>query len=164
MDELVHTLNTMIPDVGIGMDVMVGFPTEDEKQFDETYEFLKDANIYYLHVFPFSARKGTKASLFGDTVDDTVKKERVAALRRLDGLKRRKFYERFLEKQATILVEGKVYRNHYMRGYTDNYIPVYIPHENNLENNLVNVTIKEIQDNLVIGELTVQSHDHCLSG
>ena len=62
-----------------------------------------------------------------------------------------------------ILPEGKIYRNNYMRGYTENYIPVYIPYEKSLENNLVNVTIKEIRDNIVIGELVVQSYDHYLS-
>jgi hypothetical protein len=50
-----------------------------------------------------------------------------------------------------------------MRGYTENYIPVYIPYEKSLENNLVNVTIKEIRDSIVIGELVVQSYDHYLS-
>jgi threonylcarbamoyladenosine tRNA methylthiotransferase MtaB len=155
MGDLIRRLNAMIPDVGIGMDVMVGFPTEDEKQFEETYKFLEDANIYYLHVFPFSARKGTKAVTMGGTVKDVMKKERVSALRKLDSLKRRQFYARFLGKEASILVEGKTYRNNFMRGYTDNYIPVYIPHEKNLENNLVNVTIKEIMDNMVIGEQAV---------
>jgi threonylcarbamoyladenosine tRNA methylthiotransferase MtaB len=152
MGDLVRKLSNMIHDVGIGMDVMVGFPTEDESYFTETYRFLEDLDIYYLHVFPFSARQGTKAAAMGDNVKDAVKKERVGVLRRLDGVKRRRFHERFLGKTACVLVEGKVYRNQYMRGYTDNYIPVYIPHEKSLENNLVNVTIKEIRDNLVIGE------------
>lgn len=152
MGNLVNRLHGMIKNVGIGMDVIAGFPTEDEKQSKETYRFLEDIDIYYLHVFPFSPRKGTKAAAMGDTVADRVKKERVSALRKLDVLKRGRFHEKFVGKKATILVEGKIYRNGYLRGYTDNYIPVYIPSEKNLENNLVNVTIKEIRDNLVIGE------------
>ena len=163
MGDLVRRLNNMIRDVGIGMDVMVGFPTEGENQFMETYRFLEDLDIYYLHVFPFSARTGTKAATMGGNVKDSVKKERVGVLRRLDNEKRRRFHERFMGKNASILAEGKIYRNNYMRGYTDNYIPVYIPHEKKLENNLVNVTIKKVQDNLVIGELVAQSYDHYLS-
>lgn len=155
ISNLVERLNVMIQDVGIGMDVIAGFPTEGEKQFEETYRFLNDLNIYYLHVFPFSARKGTKAATLGNAVADTVKKERVSALRKLDSMKRRTFHEKFVGKEACVLVEGKVYRNAYLRGYTDNYIPVYIPNEKNLENNLVNVTIKEIRDNLVMGEPNV---------
>ncbi len=85
-------------------------------------------------------------------VGDKAKKERVFLLRKLDGVKRRRFHERFLGQTACILAEGKMHRNFYMRGYTENYIPVCIPYEKNLENNLVNVTIREVQDNLVIGE------------
>lgn len=158
--DLVKKLHTMIRDVGIGMDVMVGFPTEDESNFMETYRFLEDLDIYYLHVFPFSARKGTRAATMGDNMKDAVKQERVSGLRRLDNGKRRSFYERFLGKKVCILTEGKIYRNIYMRGYTDNYIPVYIPYEKSLENNLVNVTITEIQDNLAIGEPLMDSGDH----
>jgi threonylcarbamoyladenosine tRNA methylthiotransferase MtaB len=152
MGDLVNKLNTMIRDVGIGMDVMVGFPAEDESRFLETYQFLEDLDIYYLHVFPFSARKGTKAAMMEDNVKDEAKKHRVSTLRRLDSMKRTKFYERFMGQEASILVEGKIYRNHYMRGYTDNYVPVYINSKKSLENNFVNVTMKEIRDNLLIGE------------
>jgi len=150
--DLVKKLNTMIHGVGIGMDVMVGFPTEDEDHFSATWHFLNNLDIYYLHVFPFSARKGTRAATMENTVSDTVKKERVGLLRKLDSMKRRSFHERFMGQTAHILAEGKIYRNLYMRGYTENYIPVCIPYEKNLENNIVNVRIKEIRDNMVIGE------------
>jgi threonylcarbamoyladenosine tRNA methylthiotransferase MtaB len=152
ISDLVRKLNNTIQGVGIGMDVMVGFPTEDESHFEETYRFLDDLDIYYLHVFPFSARKGTKAARMGDDVRVSVKKERAGLLRRLDAMKRKGFCERFTGKELCILAEGKIYRNNYMRGYTDNYIPVHIPYEKSLENNLVNVTIGEIRNNLVIGE------------
>lgn len=150
--DLVRKLNTLIHGIGIGMDVIVGFPDEDETNFLETSRFLADLDIYYLHVFPFSARKGTKAATMAGAVGDKAKKERVFLLRKLDGVKRRRFHERFLGQTACILAEGKMHRNFYMRGYTENYIPVCIPYEKNLENNLVNVTIREVQDNLVIGE------------
>ena len=150
--DLVRKLNIMIHGVGIGMDIMVGFPTEDESHFSETWHFLNNLDIYYLHVFPFSARKGTKAAAMENTVSDTVKKERVSLLRKLDSVKRRSFHESFMGQKACILAEGKMYRNLYMRGYTENYIPVCIPYEKNLENNIVNVRIKEILDNFVIGE------------
>jgi threonylcarbamoyladenosine tRNA methylthiotransferase MtaB len=87
-----------------------------------------------------------------NTVSDMAKKERVGLLRKLDNVKRRRFHESFMGQKSCILAEGKIYRNLYMRGYTENYIPVCIPYEKNLENNIVNVRIKEIRDNLVIGE------------
>jgi threonylcarbamoyladenosine tRNA methylthiotransferase MtaB len=163
IDDLVKKLHNMIHDVGIGVDVMVGFPTEDESNFRETYRFLDELDIYYLHVFPFSPRQGTRAATMEDDVRDSVKKERVGLLRGLDAMKRKGFYERFTGKELCILAEGKIYHNNYMRGYTDNYIPVHIPYEKNLENNLVNVTIKEIRDSIVIGEPVKSCDEHFLS-
>jgi len=151
--DLVKKLNIMIHGVGIGLDVMVGFPTEDEDHFLETWHFLNNLDIYYLHVFPFSARKGTRAATMENTVSDAVKKQRVGLLHKLDSVKRQSFHERFMGQIAPILGEGKIYGNLYMRGYTENYIPVCIPYEKNLENNIVNVRIKEIRDNLLLGEL-----------
>jgi len=150
--DLIKRLNTMIHGIGIGMDVIVGFPGEDEDHFLKTVRFLESLDIYYLHVFPFSARRGTKAATMVNTVSDAEKEERVSILRMLDSVKRRKFAERFIGQKACILVEGKKHRNFYMRGYTENYIPVYVPYEKKLENRLVNVTITELRDNRVMGE------------
>ena len=150
--DLVRKLHTEIDGIGIGMDVIVGFPTEEESHFLETLHFLSDIDIYYLHVFPFSARKGTKAATIENKVGDGAKRERVSLLRKLDSVKRQGFHEKAIGQMACILPEGKMYRNHYMKGYTENYIPVCIPYEKNLENNLVNVTIKEVRDNLVFGK------------
>lgn len=152
---LVRKLNTMIHGVGIGMDVIAGFPTEEESHFLETSHFLSKLDIYYLHVFPFSPRKGTKAATMENAVNGTVKKRRVSLLRKLDSEMRIKFYKRFVGQKAWILAEGKMHQNLYMRGYTENYIPVCIPYEKKLENNIVNVTIKGVQDRLVIGEPNV---------
>jgi len=157
---LVAKLHTMMHDIGIGMDVIVGFPTEDENRFTETCRFLEGLDIYYLHVFPFSPRKGTRAASLKDGVTDQRKKERVRLLRTLDGAKRKRFYERFIGKTQSIVAEGKLYRNAYMRGYTGNYIPVCVPYDKSLENNLVNVTIKEVRDDLVIGEPVPRSGSH----
>lgn len=150
--ELLRKAQAGIETVGIGLDVIVGFPGETDDLFEETYRFIEGSDIYYLHVFPFSARKGTRAASWKDDVSETTKKERVRALRNLDATKRRKFYGRFLGTTGLIIPEGKTYRGSYMRGYTDNYLPVYIPFKKALENNLVKVRIKEIRDNLLVGE------------
>jgi len=140
-----------IPDAGIGMDVITGFPGEDEDRFLETTAFLDSCGAYYLHVFPFSARPGTKAALMGGKVPEGVKKERVRALKRLDAKMRETFHRRFTGSQAHIIPEGKRYPGHYMRGYTDNYIPVYVPYDKKLENRIVEITIDRLEGARVMG-------------
>ena len=148
----VERLAKAVQGVGIGMDVIVGFPTESEEEFMDTYRFIDSLDVYYLHVFPFSARPGTRASAMEGKVQAEVKKRRVAALKKLDSEKRRKFYGRFVGSEAWIVPEGKIYKENFMRGYTGNYIPVYLPWKKNIANNLTKVKIKEIQGDMVIGE------------
>jgi threonylcarbamoyladenosine tRNA methylthiotransferase MtaB len=152
MRDLIKRLTTRIPHIGIGLDVIVGFPGEDEGRFRETMRFLESANIYYLHVFPFSARIGTKAAEMAGKVPEMEKKERVRLLRNLDVVKRQAFYHRFIGKKMRIIPEGKVYKGKYMRGYTDNYLPLYLPYEKKLENCLLEVTIEAIEDGLLVGK------------
>lgn len=153
MGDLLEMIRRRIDSVGIGMDVMVGFPSEDEGRFMETYRFLETAGVSYLHVFPYSARQGTRAALWKEDVPDTVKRQRVRMLKGLDGILRRRFAERFVGTEAVIIVEGKIYRDSFLRGYTDNYIPVYVPYRKGLANDCVKVTIREIRDNLLLGEV-----------
>jgi threonylcarbamoyladenosine tRNA methylthiotransferase MtaB len=138
--------------VGIGLDVIAGFPTEDDRLFAETLRFIENLDIYYLHVFPYSVRPGTRAALMKDDVPERTKRERVRSLRRLDTLRRTAFYERHRGKEAWIVPEGKLYRGLYMRGYSDNYIPVYVPYKKSFENSFVKVTMTVLKDGFVMGE------------
>ncbi len=142
-----------IETIGIGIDVLVGFPGESDEAFLETYRFIEKLDVYYLHVFPYSEREGTKACGFDGKVPEGVRKERVRKLKVLDAKKREAFLRGHIGRTATIIPEGKVYGGNYMRGYADNYVPVYIPYEKRLENNLVNVTIKDMQGTRLIGGL-----------
>jgi threonylcarbamoyladenosine tRNA methylthiotransferase MtaB len=148
---IVSTLQQRVRDIGIGMDVMVGFPGEDDDAFLETYRFLESLPIFYLHVFPYSDRVGTRAALMDDKVAETSKKERVHVLKKLDTAKREAFYRRFLGERVSIIPEGKLYRGRFMRGYSEQYLPVYIPFQKNLENSLITVTIEKMERNLLIG-------------
>ncbi len=140
-----------IETIGIGMDVLVGFPGESDAAFLETYRFIEELDVYYLHVFPYSEREGTRACSFDGKVPEDVKKARVRKLKLLDAKKREAFLRRHIGRPAVIIPEGKVYGGQYMRGYADNYVPVYIPYEKRLENNLVHVTIKDMQGSRLIG-------------
>jgi threonylcarbamoyladenosine tRNA methylthiotransferase MtaB len=154
MRNLIESLTTKIPPIGIGLDVIVGFPGEDQDRFRETVEFLETAGMYYLHIFPFSARIGTKAIGMDGKVSETEKKERVRLLRDVDIAKREAFYHRFVGSKARIIPEGKIYKGKYMRGYTDNYLPLYLTYEKKLENCLLEVTIEGIEDGLLKGSIT----------
>jgi threonylcarbamoyladenosine tRNA methylthiotransferase MtaB len=154
MRDLIEKLTARVPQIGIGLDVIVGFPGEDQDRFMETVKFLESTDIYYLHVFPFSARIGTKAAETDGKVPETEKKERARLLRDLDFIKRQAFYRRFIGNKMRIIPEGKVYKGKYMRGYTDNYLPLHLPYEKKLENCLLEVTIEGIEDGLLRGSVT----------
>lgn len=150
--EVVERLKARIPTVGIGMDVMVGFPGETEEDFNETYRFVESLDIYYLHIFPYSDRQGTKASTIEPKVPESIKKERVNRMKRLDAAKRIEFYRRFVGRRLSVIPEGKQCRDGMMKGYSENYIPIYLPYQKTLENNIIEVTIRELKDNLPFGE------------
>jgi len=141
-----------IDGIGIGLDIISGFPSEDEDAFLETFNTIASLDIYYLHVFSFSPRQKTEAAFMSNQVPAVLKKERVNKLRMLDRRKRIDFYERLTGKKVIIIPEGKIYRGNFIKGFTDNYVPVFIPHKKSFENNLIEVKIKGIKDGFLIGE------------
>jgi threonylcarbamoyladenosine tRNA methylthiotransferase MtaB len=147
----VAKLNERVKDIAIGMDIIAGFPGEDGGAFEETLRFIEDIPVSYLHVFPFSARKGTAASSMDGSVPQQEKKKRVTRLKEVDALKRMAYYSRFLGRTMWVLPEGKVYGGAYLRGYTPNYIPVYVMRAKGLENTLSQVTIQEIREGRPVG-------------
>ncbi|MHB8110584.1 MAG: tRNA (N(6)-L-threonylcarbamoyladenosine(37)-C(2))-methylthiotransferase MtaB [Syntrophorhabdaceae bacterium] len=153
IEKMLDRLKQAVPDAGIGMDVIVGFPGENEGFFAQTRSFLESVGIYYLHVFPFSPRPGTKAMDMTGKIPETIKKQRVRELKALDSQFREDFYRRFVGSRAKVIPESKQYSGGYMRGYTDNYIPVYIPFDKTLVNTLLTVTIGRIENGNVFGEI-----------
>ncbi len=151
--DLVKKLKNRIPAIGIGMDIMAGFPGEDEAAFNETCAFIEALDVSYLHVFPYSERPGTRASAFDGKVAESVKRRRVKRLKEIDAAKREAFSRRHLGERVCIIPEAKMYAGRFMRGFSDNYLPVYIPYEKTLENILVDVTITDMQNSRLIGGL-----------
>lgn len=100
----------------IGTDVIVGFPTEREEDFEETYEFLKNLPIAYMHIFPYSDRPFTKASKLKPKVAERIKKERVKILKELDEVKRKAFYEKNRGKvlRAIVVEEDRLLTENYL--------------------------------------------------
>ncbi len=145
----VTKIKKVMPDACIGVDVIVGFPGETEERFLETYHFLNELDISYLHVFTYSERDNTGAAHMSGVVPKNVRAKRSKMLRGLSAKKRRAFYESQLGTERTILFEGEN-KAGYIQGFTENYVKVKAPWNPELVNTIHQVTLTEIdEDGLV---------------
>lgn len=126
--ERVEKIMQVMPDACIGVDVIVGFPGETEERFLETYHFLNELNISYLHVFTYSERPNTEAINLGGKVQSGIKTERSKMLHILSEKKRRAFYESQLGKLSEVLFEAAD-TDGMMEGFTRNYVKVAMPYD-----------------------------------
>ncbi|MDQ3140834.1 MAG: tRNA (N(6)-L-threonylcarbamoyladenosine(37)-C(2))-methylthiotransferase MtaB [Bacteroidota bacterium] len=138
--ERVNQIKNKISNACIGVDVITGFPGETDEQFLDTYEFLRDLDISYLHVFTYSERPNTPAAEMSDKVGVSIRNERTAMLRILSEKKRRAFYESQIGKKRSVLVEKETNQDSLV-GFTDNYIKVQLDYKPELINNIVNVQL-----------------------
>ena len=148
VDRVEH-IKRVLPDACIGVDVIVGFPGETDEIFLETYNFLNELDISYLHVFSYSERPNTHAATLPNEVSKYVRSKRSKMLRGLSVKKRRAFYESQINTQHTVLFEGEN-KDGYIHGFTENYVKVKSPWDPSLVNSLHNVDLTEIDsDGLV---------------
>ncbi len=143
--ERVQQIKERMPHACIGVDVIVGFPGETEEDFLETYQFLNDLEISYLHVFTYSERDNTLAAEMKDPVDARIRQKRSRMLRALSVKKRRAFYESQLGTRRTVLFEGEN-KEGYIHGFTENYVKVRSPWDPALVNTLHVVDLSEIDE------------------
>jgi len=133
----------------IGVDVIVGFPGETDEIFLETYNFLNELDISYLHVFTYSERPNTEADLMEDVVPQKVRQKRSKMLRGLSVKKRRAFYESQLGNELSVLFEGEN-KDGFMYGFTQNYVKVKTIWNPDLVNTIHSIKLIEIdKDGLV---------------
>ena len=145
----VAKIKEVMPNACIGVDVIVGFPGETDELFLETYNYLSELDISYLHVFTYSERPNTEAILMDGVVSKNVRAKRSKMLRGLSVKKRRAFYESQLGNTLTVLFEGEN-KEGYIHGFTENYVKVKTPWNPELVNTLHKVTLTEIdEDGLV---------------
>jgi threonylcarbamoyladenosine tRNA methylthiotransferase MtaB len=145
----VDRIKQMMPNACIGVDVIVGFPGETDELFLETYNYLNELDISYLHVFTYSERPNTEAVGFDGVVPKKVRAKRSKMLRGLSVKKRRAFYESQLGNTLTVLFENEN-KEGYINGFTENYIKVKAPWNPSLVNTLHTITLKKIdEDGLV---------------
>ncbi len=145
----VSKIKNKMPHACIGVDVIVGFPGESDAHFMETYHFLNELDISYLHVFTYSERNNTPAASMNDVVPQNVRNKRSKMLRGLSVKKRRGFYESQLGSTRMVLFEGEN-KNGYIHGFTENYVKIKHPWNPELVNTLHRVILTEIDvDGLV---------------
>lgn len=142
-----------VPGMAIGVDVLVGFPGEDEQAFNNTFKLLAGLPVAYLHVFPFSRRPGTAAAAMSEQVPEKIKEERVALLRELDNKKRIDFYKMHIGRTVRVLSEGGASRQRLHRGFSDNYIPVSFAAASELSNQLLDIRVERLAEKGVFGRI-----------
>lgn len=145
--DIVNKIRSIRPDINLTTDLIVGFPTETDEDFEETYSNLKNIKFSKIHTFPYSMRSGTPASLMKQ-VSEKIKKERVHKILELSEALENEYYNKFINKELDVLIEEK--HDNKSIGHTDNYIRVII--NEILDNNkFVNIKINSIVKNEVKG-------------
>ena len=142
--DLVGRIETLFPHVFIGLDLMLGFPGEDEESYQRTKSFLQSIFWSKAHVFPYSVRKGTSAASFKDQIPSHIKKKRVREMIALSDERLKAFYSRNLNLVLPTLIETS--HNGIARGLTSNYIPVSLRHSETSKNDLIPVKLLNISE------------------
>ena len=141
----VSKIKEVMPHACIGVDVIVGFPGETDDHFLETYSFLNELDISYLHVFTFSERDNTEAAIMSGVIPKNIRAKRSKMLRGLSVKKRRAFYESQIGSIRTVLFENEN-KGGYILGFTENYVKVKTPWNPELVNTLHKVELTKIDD------------------
>lgn len=141
----VNKIREVMPHACIGVDVIVGFPGETDEHFLETYHFLNEMDISYLHVFTYSERDNTEAAQMEGVVPMNVRNKRSKMLRGLSVKKRRAFYESQIGNKRTVLFESEN-KEGYIHGFTENYVKVKTPWNPELVNTVHDVTLTKIDE------------------
>jgi len=149
-------LHRKLPQAAVGVDIIAGFPGETDGAFQNTFRLIEELPVSYLHVFPFSPRKGTPAAGFPDQIDFRVAKERAQALRKLGQKKKEDFYRSCLGETYPVLTEGWASEEKKLvRGWSDNYLPVVFYAEEPSKNELLSVKAEKLEGRNVRGRVRV---------
>ncbi|MDI6688363.1 MAG: tRNA (N(6)-L-threonylcarbamoyladenosine(37)-C(2))-methylthiotransferase MtaB [Desulfobacterales bacterium] len=152
--DLVIKIHEMLPDAAIGVDVLIGFPGETNQAFENTYSLIEKLPVTYLHVFPFSGRKGTPANSYPDKVPAQVIKDRCLKMRELGNNKKTAFYKKLIGEKVEILTEGARSKSTgRLKGITSNYVPVFVNGKDDLKNCIVQARIDELCGSSAVGTI-----------
>ncbi len=151
--DLVFKIKDKIPNCGIGVDVIVGFPGESDIHFDETYRLLELVPISYMHVFTYSERDNTPAVNYPDPVPVNLRKRRTNNLRDLSDLKKKSFYNSQVGKILTVIPESFNKENNTWKSWSENYVRVQFNESEELTKTFINVKIIDSEDDLTFAKI-----------
>ncbi len=146
--EIVNRLRNYKQDVILTTDIIVGFPGEMQKEFEETYQFLQKIKFYKMHVFKYSPRKGTKAEQMAGQVDGNIKEQRSQKLIKLSNQYQKEHQKKYIGKEIEVLFEEE--KNGYYQGHTSNYILAVGKSKENLENKIVKTQCIGIENDHIL--------------
>lgn len=135
----INKIKQIMPDACIAIDVIAGFPTESDEDFEDTFNFIDNLPISYMHVFTYSKRPDTPAAMMKQ-VEESVKKERTSRLLVLSAEKKEKFYNQCIGQKRPVLFESD-HNEEFIYGFTDNYIKIKYPFHPSLVNEILSVKI-----------------------
>ena len=147
---LIGKIQNKFPDICIGVDLIVGFPGETESDFLSTYNFIKNLNISYLHVFSYSKRENTEANKYKNHLSSETIKHRRVQMQKLSNMKFNEFINQNVGSIRNVLFEN--HENGLLTGLTDNYLKVYVPGKQKYVNSIHKVKILAY-DEIILGEL-----------
>ena len=150
-EDIIHKIHKKIPGAGIGVDTLIGFPGESDQQFQNTYNLIAKLPVSYLHVFPFSARKGTPAFNYDNKVDPEIIKQRCAKMRELGKRKKMAFVKANIDKKLEGLVLNQTDRTTGMlKAITSNYLTVFLKNQPDLKGNILDFKYDKCDDKIII--------------
>ena len=141
----INMIKEIVPDACIGADVIVGFPNEQDEDFNMTHQFIENLEINYLHVFSYSNRNDTIASTMNNQIPQSIKISRSRILQKLSNSMRINFYKRNINSIKRVLFESK-FGDDYVVGFTDNYIRVFVKGDVHMLNKIFNVKLLFISE------------------
>ena len=150
-EEIVKLLRNTYKDVILTTDIIVGFPSETEEEFIQTYKFLSKIKFYKMHIFKYSQRKGTPAAKMPNQIDGKIKEKRSKKLIELSNNNEKECNEKYIGKKVKVLFEEE--KKGIYKGHTQNYILVYCNSQENLENKIVEVMCKGVENDYILAEV-----------
>ena len=147
----IELLRKAFKEVHLTTDIIVGFPGETEKEFEQTYKFLNKIKFYKMHVFKYSPRNGTVAAKMPNQIDGNIKEERSNKLLTLSDDNEEEYNKQYMGKEVEVLLEDR--EGDYLKGHTTNYMVVKVKTDKELENTIQKVIITNIEDLELIGNL-----------
>lgn len=149
----IKLLREKLPNVKLTTDVIVGFPSETEEDFEQTLSFAEAADFLMIHIFPYSKRKGTLAAQMGDQIPTEVKKERLHRLEEISARSRKKLLEEKISSAPVCQVLFETFTNGYAFGHTDDFIEVAVKSDSSLHSELKKVRLLTTDGSVCYGEL-----------